>query len=342
MGGRLSEAIKVFYFIHEYRPEIESVAKEIRILKKSFSGPLFEVDRLTHRGNKITRRLNRIVPYVLEKTCHLSHIYYPRLIDLSRILYLRKPLIFSVVARYLGYPSQEEMKKAIPIVKKMDHVITADSKDEEILHQWGLKNVSTVLPGIDIDAFKYHVPTSNKFIILMASAPWVPQQLEKKGIRILLEALKELDDIEVIFLWRGFCLQEMKELIKFHRVERSLRINNQTVNVPIQLGKIHATIAPFTTYEESRAYPTSIIESLAAGKPVIVTDRIPISMIIEREGCGTVVSPTKEGILNGIEELRLKYPKYQKNCIPTAKKYFSQKRLLNDYLTIYQEVLNRK
>ena len=176
----------------------------------------------------------------------------------------------------------------------------------------------------------------------MASAPWVPHQIDKKGIHILLDAVKELSSVEVILLWRKVCLREMKELIRRIGAEEFVKILNKVTNVPSLLREIHITIAPFTTYEECRAYPTSVIESLAAGKPVIVSDQIPISFIIEREGCGIVVKPSKDGIISGIEGLREKYDLYQKNCIPTAKKYFSQKRLLNDYSTIYQEVLNRK
>lgn len=342
MGGRLPETIRVFYLTHEYRPEFESVAKEIASLRNSFSGTVYELDNLTRRGNKYTRRINRCLPYLLEKTCHISHIYYPRLLDFSPILYLRKPKVYSVVARYLGYPNREEMRNAVPIIEMMDQVVTADFEDEEILHEWGLNNVQTILPGVEIDKFEYGASHSKSFKILMASSPWVPQQIEEKGIGILLDAVKELSTVDVIFLWRGVCLQEMKDLIRFKEVKDKVSVINEAANVPFLMKEINTTIAPFRTYENCRAYPTSIIESLAAGKPVIVSDQIPISAIIEREECGVVVKPTKEGIVAGFENLRLKYQQYQKNCIRTAQKYFSHKRLLRDYAALYQKIIYGK
>ncbi len=134
MGGRLHETIKVFYLIHAYRPEFESVAKEIAFLRKSFPGELYEIDRLMIGGNRYSRRFNRIFPYLMDKACHINHIYFPRLIDFSRILYLSKPKIVTVVAKYLGYKNAEDMRDAIPIIEKMDQVITADEEEEEILH----------------------------------------------------------------------------------------------------------------------------------------------------------------------------------------------------------------
>ena len=38
-----------------------------------------------------------------------------------------------------------------------------------------------------------------------------------------------------------------------------------------------------------RSYPHSLMESLAAGKPVIVSRQIPMADYVQRMGCGTVV-----------------------------------------------------
>jgi glycosyltransferase involved in cell wall biosynthesis len=257
------------------------------------------------------------------------------------MLYLTKPKVYTVVARYLGYPSKDDMREAIPILERIDKVITADYEDEKILHGWGYKNTSTILPGISVSRFEYQAPSTTRFRVLMASAPWASRQLEKKGIRILIEAVREIPDIEVIFLWRGFCLEEMKELVTINSVEEKVKIVNKNVDILTYFKEIHTTIAPFTTYEESRAYPTSVIESLASGKPVLVSNQIPMASLIEEEECGIVIQPTKDGILLGIEKMRQRYRDLQKNCIPTARKYFSQKRLLDDYTSIYREVLNR-
>jgi len=50
--------------------------------------------------------------------------------------------------------------------------------------------------------------------------------------------------------------------------------------------------------------PNKIFEAMAAGRPSIVTQGLPMGDFVEREGCGLAVPYTKEGLRGAIERLR--------------------------------------
>ena len=50
--------------------------------------------------------------------------------------------------------------------------------------------------------------------------------------------------------------------------------------------------------------PNKIFEAMAAGRPSIVTEGLPMSKIVVQEQCGLAVPYTKEGLRNAIERLR--------------------------------------
>ena len=68
-------------------------------------------------------------------------------------------------------------------------------------------------------------------------------------------------------------------------LEKQVEILNKRVDVNAVLAGVHGSIALVTNPAIIRSFPHSLMESLAAGKPVIVSRSIPMSDYVEQTGC---------------------------------------------------------
>ncbi len=107
-----------------------------------------------------------------------------------------------------------------------------------------------------------------------------------------------------------------------------------------EYARAHATIIPYTQFDDYlKLIPNSAIESLAAGKPILVSSKTEIAKTVREEQCGVVFEPNVASLNKAVQDLKRKYLFYQRRCLPTARKYFSQERYLKAYEDIYQELL---
>ena len=82
------------------------------------------------------------------------------------------------------------------------------------------------------------------------------------------------------------------------------------------------------------------MDSLAAGKPVLVSQAIPMSDYVERMGCGQVVAginPTD--ILIAVEALAREYEALQKAAQQVGRRDFSQQAMIDSYRKVYERII---
>ncbi len=354
--------MRILYHTHLYNKRLgtfEAVAQEISFLKKHFSGPVIQIDKeglLYDRlpGWLIKKRISQ-----LEKSVSLNHIYYPAFLEKSYFKFLKKPIIYSLIAPSLGFdfkdPSFPKIKIGtihIPIKidqfvsfsKKIAKIVVPDQRDIKLLEGYNIFNTKAILPGIDLERFREQKKASfdddrEELKLLVASAPWREHQFEGKGINLLLDLLQFFSKrLRIIFLWRGRLIKKIMRLIKEKKVENLCQVINKIVDPQEELARVHGTIAVFPDPFTAKAYPHSLIESLAVGKPVIASKNIYMASLIEEENCGVVVEPDLDSLKKGVDQFIQNYNFYQKHCRQVAEKYFSQERLLKDYGRIYEEV----
>lgn len=342
-----NQKIKVLYHTHEYLPKIEAVSQEIDFLKQYFSGAVYEIrkyQKVRWIPGRILRRLYARKPAKMEEQFNLHHLYYPGLKE-EQILYLdflKKPVIFTVMAPNLGFPDPlQQLTQIKAIAAKVDWIVVSTEKDRQFLVQQGINQISVILPGVNLDQFHYQdfpQDPQQELTLVMASAPWTKEQFESKGINLLIEAARKMD-VSFNFLWRGVFDREIENLVRNIQLKDRIKIFHQIVDVNQILGKSHGAIAIFLDPNIAKAYPNSLLDSLACGKPVIVSDNVPLAEIIQKEGVGVVVKPNLSSLMKGIQEFQNNYARYQRNCRKVAQKYFDQRRLLQDYRSLYQRVL---
>lgn len=343
--------MKILYFLNGFWIQVEGISKEVTILSKNMNAVIYNPysHNLIQVKNKLIQHHNllfplRVIPFILEKIYQQTinhfykHFFDPN--DQMYVKHLRKPIIYTITD-YIDETKAENIEKYKSFLEKVDTIVVESYEDKNMLEPLGLDNVQVIFPGIDLNGFNYSKSESENFKLLFASAPLRMHSFEHNGVNLITKAFTGLKNIELICLWRGKYLIEMEELIKKTNNQKKIHIINKVVNMKEELNKVHATILPYTGTDECKTCPNSLIESLAAGKPVLTTDIIPFSNLVLKKGCGVVIEPTKEGLIDGIKDLRENYDKYQRKCMPVAKKYFSKERFVKEYGTLYNKCVEK-
>jgi glycosyltransferase involved in cell wall biosynthesis len=320
-------------------PECEALSQEISALRRHFGGDLiylnpnqtflFYLPRLAFGFHKL-RYLRK-----LEPTVDIHHIYNPDPFPFPILRCLRSPVVYTISS------GVSEKRPNLNFFSPLAAIAVSDERSLKRLQAWGLNNVFLVRAGIDTSRFHFSpLPLNTKIRLMIASAPWTERQFETKGINALLQAAQANPDLNLVFLWRDVLAEEMAKRVKRLGLEKQVELINRQVDVNQMLAGVHATIALATSPGIIKAYPHSLLDSLAAGKPVLVSQAISMADYVEQVGCGQVIdNVTAEDILKGVETLSQNYRSLQECAREVGQRDFSQQNMVASYQKVYEQVL---
>jgi len=350
--------MKITYYAQRYRPEFEAISKEIELLSSHFSQTNettihnLHLDGLFNFKQKEIRNSQNILSahffyypflfpftYIQSKKNDLNHIYT----SLGDLPYLNTLSLKNTILTAAASCKEEKIKKRLKKLNQLKKIIVESEYQKKQLLELNVKEerIEIILPPVDLTKFSYTQPPKEQpFTILYASCPTRKEDFEKRGITLITETAKEQKEIIFHLAWRNSALDEITTLTKNNNLS-NLKINNEIVkNMNQKYAQAHCTIIPYTQFDDFlKLIPNSAIESLAAGKPLLVSETTEIANIVKTAGCGIVFKPTKKGLSEAITLLQKNYSFYQKQCRKTAEKYFSKDLFLQKYETIYQEHL---
>ena len=342
---------RIVYFTNGYLPDLEGVSKELNILhshfRKKFPKKVY-LHNLADRwqlswGRGFVSYPDRLLPIgypllkYLERKADLVHIYGSLTGRLYLSLIKKRPLILTSASALIT----ERLEQCAPAWASLDVIVVESERDSRTLKEMGVdsKKVVLIYPGVptrDISP----PPMDGLFTILFASSPIAkdPDSLNRRGVSLLMQAAKRLADCQFIFLWRGRHTG-MLDLMLSKAGTDNIRVINEIVpNIDDVLTNVHCTILSPKGWDECKPCPNSLIESLACGRPVLASNRVGISNLIELERCGITFSPDPAEIGDAVLKLRNNYEIYRKNALPTAKKYFSMKKFVRTYEDLYKKL----
>ncbi len=221
------------------------------------------------------------------------------------------------------------------ISKKFKKIIAIDerSKNDFSVRSGLMDNILILKPGIDINGFKPTPPPKNsEFNILMASSPckagsnggnW-ESAFQDKGIIVLLNIIKAISKnnrIKLNLIWRQDYTVEIDNIITKMGLD-NVEVIHGFVDMYKYYKENDAVILPALSQISTPAYPNSIMESIAVGRPVIVSKELSICKVIEDGGCGIAVDPNEKEIIAAIENMILNYDGFQSRCLSVAQNYF--------------------
>ncbi len=319
-------------------PECEAISQEIAALGEHFGGqviylnpnrssPIY-VPRLLFGFHEL-RRLR-----ALEADHSLHHVYNPDPFPFPILRMLRRPVVYSLTGGITRRPN-------ISFFARLAAITVMDEASLTRLREWGLENVFLARPGIAVSRFTHTpLPLGSEIRLMVGSAPWTRKQFRTKGMDALLEAAQREPRLRLVFLWRGVLAEEMERRVQRRNLEKRVTVLNEQVDINRVLAGVHASVTLASAPDIVKAYPHSLMESLAAGKPVLVSRAIPMADYVARTGCGVVVERvTPEGMLTAIARLKEQYDDLQQAAQRVGQRDFALDEMIASFREVYARAL---
>lgn len=201
--------------------------------------------------------------------------------------------------------------------------------------------ISVAYPGVDLQLFSEVPVPPIPWKCVFASSPENTDEIRTKGVDLLLEAARVRSDIEFTLLWRPFgraadiALDEVRRIAPPNIVIVKQRVADMHKFLP----KYHFAIAPFRTV--GKPCPNSILESLAVGRPSLVSEFVDIGDVLEKEHAGIVFARTVDGLCNSLDTLCRNYVDYQQNARACAVRHFDFQQTKETYRNLYHSVVDQ-
>lgn len=317
----------------------DAIFQDVELLRAHFGGQIVQLYPLRRPTRWLPKFLygqhmrHHMLKLDREADAHQVHFAFFHFFPVLRRL--SKPIIYVVTAGLQGQadPSPQDLARVRCFV-------ISNERDRGALQRWGVENYVLIRPGIDTSRFTYTPPAGKwPFTLCVGSAPWTRGQFQSKGIDHILWALREISDLRAVFLWRGNLERELRRRIRRFGVEAQTEIINRTVNVNDVLARCHAAVVLAATARLVKAYPHSLLESLAAGKPVLISETIPMADYVREKECGVVVpahAPLE--FAHALRHLMEDYNRYLSNARHWGALDFSQDEFLRRFGELYQSL----
>jgi glycosyltransferase involved in cell wall biosynthesis len=283
----------------------------------------------------------RLAIPLIERMTDINHIYS----EVSPWLYFKtlrqKPMVLTIAS-----------EKGEPIAEFVDRCDVVAVQTEGMKSRLNGCNIDSskvrlVYPGIDLSSFsKRSRPVDlRRPKILLATFPRTAEELEGRGVLFLIEAAKRYPEIEVHMVsrpWRSgdTGLSAVKEVLDRDQVANVFVMNGIQEAMGELYNRHDFTVIPYTTADGGKECPRSLIESMACGVPILISDAAPFSSFVAQHNCGCVYSRSVEGFALALEAGLRSYLQISKNAEECAYTYFDREQTYRAYAGIYGSLIS--
>ena len=332
-------------------PEIEAISKEVFQLAQHFTSSwLFGINphyrfRCSIRDRYIGFHpifdpfLRLLIP-VLEQYADINHVYGEPCPWIFSKTLKRKPVILTIASEK-GEPQLDFLQQCRKII------VQTDTYRQQLL-AWGVEKakVELIYPGIDLKRFspmKQVVTLPANPTLLFATAPRSVEEMEGRGVNVLLEAARDNADIHYRLLYRPWrtgytSLQPTEQYIEEHQLKNVTLTNGVVPNMVEVYQQCQFVVIPYTSSDGGKECPNSLVEGLGCGLPALISSVAPFAYFIEQQKCGVVFDPTPTGLISAVEQGLRCYGELSKNAIQASRNHFSQENVYQQLDHIYRKV----
>jgi glycosyltransferase involved in cell wall biosynthesis len=320
-------------------PAMDAVVQEAQALLARAGGRLLYVNPARRPGSRFPERLYGFhrLPYLRrnEAAFELHHVFNSHLFPFPYLRWLRRPVVFTITAGL-----RPEMPANLRDARRFAAIVINNRRDQELLASWGIANTRVIRPGIDTTRFSVTPPpTGTEFWLLAASAPWTHEQFTSKGVDALLEVTEQRQDLRLVFLWRGLLYEEMLRRVADRGLQDRVQVINRQVDVAAELTRAHAAVVLADDPSLVKAFPHSLMEALAAGRPVLLSRALPMADYVAQTGCGAIAENVNaHALLVALDALRSRYSELQSSASAVGRRGFDQGRMVSAYQALYADV----
>jgi glycosyltransferase involved in cell wall biosynthesis len=195
-------------------------------------------------------------------------------------------------------------------------VIACDPEQRDRLAARGFRDLYVVPTPVDTTAVpREPAPPHPPWSLVAGSAPWTRRQFATKGVDLLLGAARRRADLTLTFLWRGVLEEPMGRRERRAGLGERLRVVHERAQVGRLLAASHAAVVLAARPRLVKAYPHSLLEALAASRPILASACLPIASWAEGAGCGVAVRElTPTALDRALEELADRYGELQQGA----------------------------
>lgn len=260
---------------------------------------------LSEKANVYLQFLSRSTPYSTIPASwrspdlyHLVYQPYPLSSWLGRFLpeFRRRPTVHTVPTTASGGPLARSLFFA-------DKVVSVSEHGRQELQALGLDNVTHIPPGIQInrwyalrdqaDQLKARIGLGGHPTVLFPGHYGIGQ-----GADVMLDALpdlvSEVPGVRVLFACRPRSPddqereRQIREGVDAMGLTENVRYYGRVSDMETLIGASDLVALPLQTMQNKLDIPTTLLEALAAGKPIVISDLPPMSELI----AGTNGQPT--------------------------------------------------
>lgn len=276
----------------------------------------------------------------LDNKNKIHHIFGSGFFHLPMFYFLKKPIIYTIT----GGLNENLILPRKEFLNRLSRIVVSNERDFERLKGKGLDNVTLIKTVVaqpkNFESKSMPLKKGEKVRILMASAPWEKKQFESKGVHLLLKYLKENNDVFITFLWRDILADHMIELIEEYGVKDKVEFINEYVDIYKLLESHHATILLTNDCQVIKPYPHSLIKSLYAKRPVIVSSQVAMSDFVNNHNLGMSLDDFEnKSFKKLIQKFKIAYSEMSRNLDENNIISFSEKKFISNYKELYYSLL---
>jgi glycosyltransferase involved in cell wall biosynthesis len=209
-------------------------------------------------------------------------------------------------------------------------------------------NIRSIPNGIDVEVFAKALPTFSEEIGKgkKITVGMVSRLAPGKGADFLLRAaqmlLKEYPDVVFAFIGEGPERGRLMQLAQALKIATSCVFAGQRHDMPEVYASLDVVVLP----SFSEGMPMSILEAMAAGKPVVASPVGAIPAVVQADRTGLLVEPGNvTGLYEAIKKL-LDAPELRRNFGEAGRalinRNYSSVAMAQNYLRVYLEALSSR
>jgi glycosyltransferase involved in cell wall biosynthesis len=335
--------LRVLYWIFNYMPQWEAVSKEIASLlqglDRTIDASLLSLNT-KHRSLRLAGREKFIpLPHALPLYPLLKP--YASRFDINHLFASAgERFLTPVISRCRGVltlakdtTSTRGFERNREALLRLKAIVVQAERDREILRQLGVPDgaLRVIRPGIPIAAYS---EPQGQFTVLFASSPLTADDFLSRGIYLIARAAALLPDIRFLLVWRERHLAKLERILVDAKTENVEIISGLVDDMTSIYDRVHTTVLPGLEHRSFIPCPRSGLESLAHGKPLLLSHLVSLAESVVRSGAGIAFEPTTDGLVAAVRELQRDYASYQAN----TQSYIADKFSPATHLELYQQL----
>lgn len=272
-----------------------------------------------------------------------AHYFYPDGVAATIIgKALDKPVVITARGTDINLIPQYEKPRRMILQSANDCVAiitVSEALKNAIVGLGGRSKKITVLRnGVDLELFypESAAQARDKFGVTRFALASVGNLIPSKGHQHVMEALRELPDVELLIAGRGPHEHNFRELAV--RMGVADRVKFLGVLPQAELRGLYSAVDALVLASEREGWPNVLLEAMACGTPVVASDVGGIREIVTPESCGVLIDGQgPQEIARGVSRLRKNLP--ESSLLRAYAEKFSWNSTTDGQIAIFRQAL---